>query len=55
MARAFGNPYDPARISLFETLFQYLKQEEFGDFPEINTDTTAFKILRFLKPIFQII
>lgn len=53
MARAFGHPYDPARISLFETLFQYLKQEEFGDFPEINTDTTAFKNFAFFEAYFS--
>ena len=52
MARAFGNPYDPARISLFETLFQYLKQEEFGDFPEINTDKTSFKNFAFFEAYF---
>lgn len=53
MARAFGHPYDPARISLFETLFQYLKQEEFGDFPEINTDKTAFKNFAFFEAYFS--
>ncbi|HPE83418.1 MAG TPA: Fic family protein [Aequorivita sp.] len=52
-ARAFGNPYDPARISLFETLFQYLKQEVFGDFPEINTDKTAFKNFAFFEAYFS--
>ena len=28
-ARAFGKPYDPARLELFETLFRELKQTEF--------------------------
>ena len=53
MARAFGNPYDPARISLFETLFQHLKQNEFGNFPEINTDKTAFKNFAFFEAYFS--
>ncbi len=53
MARAFGNPYDPARISLFETLFQYLKQNEFGNIPEINTDKTAFKNFAFFEAYFS--
>jgi len=53
MARAFGNPYDPARISLFETLFQYLKQNEFGNIPEINTDKTAFKNFAFFETYFS--
>ncbi len=53
MARAFGNPYDPVRISLFETLFQYLKQNEFGNIPEINTDKTAFKNFAFFEAYFS--
>ncbi|WP_299667215.1 Fic family protein [uncultured Polaribacter sp.] len=53
MARAFGNPYDPARISLFETLFQHLKQNEFGNFPEINTAKTAFKNFAFFEAYFS--
>ena len=53
MARAFGNPYDPARISLFETLFQYLKQNEFGNIPEINNDKTAFKNFAFFEAYFS--
>ncbi|PKP44785.1 MAG: cell filamentation protein Fic [Bacteroidetes bacterium HGW-Bacteroidetes-13] len=53
MARAFGNPYDPARISLFETLFQHLKRNEFGNFPEINTDKTAFKNFAFFETYFS--
>ncbi len=53
MARAFGNPYDPARISLFETLFQHLKRNEFGNFPEINTDKTAFKNFAFFEAYFS--
>jgi len=53
MARAFGNPYDPDRISLFETLFRYLKQNEFGNIPEINTDKTAFKNFAFFEAYFS--
>jgi hypothetical protein len=53
MARAFGNPYDPARIALFEKLFQYLKQNEFGTIPEINSDKTAFKNFAFYEAYFS--
>ena len=28
-SRAFGKPYDPARVELFETLFRELQQIEF--------------------------
>ncbi|MFT6841712.1 MAG: hypothetical protein ACJASR_000474 [Psychroserpens sp.] len=53
MARAFGNPYDPARIQLFETLFQYLKQNEYENIPEINTNKTAFKNFAFFEAYFS--
>lgn len=53
MARAFGNPYDPARIELFETLFQYLKQNEYENIPEINTTKTAFKNFSFFEAYFS--
>jgi len=53
MARAFGNPYDPARVELFEILFQYLQQKEFSNIPEINTDKTAFKNFAFFEAYFS--
>ena len=55
IARAFGNPYDQSRIDLFEILFLELKQLEFKNSIDKNTTNTAFKILLFLSPIFQII
>lgn len=53
MARAFGNPYDPARIELFEILFQHLQQNEFKNIPEINTGKTAFKNFAFFEAYFS--
>lgn len=53
MARAFGSPYDPARIELFKTLFQYLKQNEFRNIPEINTNKIAFKNFAFFEAYFS--
>lgn len=53
LARAFGNPYDPARIELFEILFQYLQQIEFSNVPEINVDKTAFKNFAFFEAYFS--
>ena len=35
VARAFGNPYDPARLSRFEKLFRDLKQQEFNEGSDI--------------------
>lgn len=42
MARAFGSPYDPARISLFETLFIALQQP----FPSIEEPYKGLKAYR---------
>lgn len=43
LARAFGHPYDPERIALFEKLFIALMQQEFPDRPDLNTSSLAFR------------
>lgn len=53
MARAFGNPYDPARLSLFEKLFIELKQQEFKDLPEKNTTSQSFRNFAFFEAYFS--
>ena len=53
VARAFGNPYDPARLSLFEKLFRELKQQEFKDLPEKNTSIKAFRNFAFFEAYFS--
>ncbi len=53
MARAFGYPYDPARIEIFEILFQHLQQIEFSNIPEINVSKTAFKNFAFFEAYFS--
>ncbi len=53
LARAFGNPYDPARIALFEKLFQYLKQMEFRPIPEVNGTKTGFRNFAFYEAYFS--
>jgi Fic family protein len=53
IARAFGNPYDPARLPLFETLFIALKQNEFKDRSEQNTSTQAFRNFAFFEAYFS--
>ena len=52
-ARAFGTPYDPARIELFELLFRELKQHEFQNRPEKNTSTKAFRNFAFYESYFS--
>ena len=53
IARAFGNPYDPARLPLFEKLFIELKQKEFKELPEKNTGNQAFRNFAFFEAYFS--
>jgi hypothetical protein len=55
LARAFGNPYDPVRIALFEKLFQHLTQLEFKNIPEPHTTNKHSETLPSLRHIFLII
>jgi len=52
-ARAFGKPYDPARLALFETLFRELKQTEFPFREEKNTTPTSFRNFAFFESYFS--
>lgn len=53
LARAFGNPYDPARLPLFEKLFIALKQNEFKDRHEQNLSNKAFRNFAFFEAYFS--
>ncbi len=52
-ARAFGVPYDPARVELFEILFRELKQQEFKNFEEQNTTTGSYRNFAFYESYFS--
>lgn len=52
-ARAFGLPYDPARIELFEILFQKLNQKEFKNREESNTSIQSFRNFAFFESYFS--
>jgi Fic family protein len=53
VARAFGFPYDPARITLFEYLFRALKKSEFKSRPDKNTTTESFRNFAFFESYFS--
>lgn len=53
VARAFGNPYDPKRLTLFEKLFVALKQQEFATQPEKNTSNQSFRNFAFFEAYFS--
>ncbi|MEO5946514.1 MAG: Fic family protein, partial [Chitinophagaceae bacterium] len=53
VARAFGNPYDPARLPLFEKLFIELKQKEFATLPEKNICNQSFRNFAFFEAYFS--
>lgn len=53
IARAFGKPFDPARLELFETLFRTLKQTEFPYREEKNTTPNSFRNFAFFESYFS--
>lgn len=53
VARAFGFPYDPARIKLFENLFRDLKTSEFKNRTDRNTTTISFRNFAFFESYFS--
>jgi len=53
VARAFGDPYDPARLPVFEKLFIELKQKEFKDLPEKNITSRSFRNFAFFEAYFS--
>jgi len=53
VARAFGNPYDPSRLTLFELLFVALKQQEFSSIPDKNSSTQSFRNFAFFEAYFS--
>lgn len=52
-ARALGHPYDPARLTLFQTLFQALQQREFRYYLNQNQSTKAFQCFAFFESYFS--
>lgn len=53
IARAFGYPYDPSRLEVFEQLFVELQQREFADLPDANTTPRAFRNFAFYEAYFS--
>ena len=53
IARAFGMPYDPARLELFETLFRKLKNTEFPFREEKNNTPSSFRNFAFFESYFS--
>lgn len=52
-ARAFGIPYDPVRVELFEFLFLELNNQEFKYREEKNTSIKAFRNFAFFESYFS--
>ena len=53
IARAFGFPYDPARLNLLKTVFQELQQQEFKNRPETNITPKSFRNFAFFESYFS--
>ncbi len=52
-ARAFGSPYDPNRIQLFEELFRALQKQEFKNRLDKNTTAKSFRNFAFFESYFS--
>ncbi|MBI3298241.1 MAG: Fic family protein [Elusimicrobia bacterium] len=52
-ARATGEPFDPDRVRLFETLFAALRDSEFPRVPEPHRDSVALGNLAFFEAYFS--
>jgi hypothetical protein len=53
LARALGDPYDPARLTLFEKLFVELNRGPFVDIPDHNTGTAQWTAFAFFEAYFS--
>jgi hypothetical protein len=53
IARAYGHPYDPARIELLDKLFMALQQDTFPSLSDPNVTTTAFRNFAFWEAYFS--
>ena len=52
-ARAFGAPFDPDRIQLFEELFRVLQNQEFKNRQDKNTSIQSFRNFAFFESYFS--
>lgn len=52
-ARAFGFPYDPMRLELFEELFRALQTQVFENRPDKNTSAQSFRNFAFFESYFS--
>ena len=53
IARAFGSPYDPGRLELFEELFRDLQKQEFKYRKDRNTTENSFRNFAFFESYFS--
>ena len=53
IAIAFGSPFDPGRMQLFEELFRELQKREFKNRPDRNTSTKSFRNFAFFESYFS--
>lgn len=53
VARAKGEPFDDARVKLFEALFEALHSEQFPSIDEPNVENAAFRNFAFFESYFS--
>jgi fido (protein-threonine AMPylation protein) len=52
-ARVFGEPVDPARIRLFESVYEELVKGDYPDYPDQNKSTQAYQNFAFFESYFS--
>lgn len=53
LARVLGEPFDPDRIQLFESLYENLAANEYPDYPDRNTSIKAYQNFAFFEGYFS--
>jgi hypothetical protein len=52
-ARALGEPFDPARITLFEKLYETLAGRDYPEYPDKNASPKAYQNVAFFESYFS--
>lgn len=52
-ARVFGEPVDPNRINLFESVYEELVKKDYPDYPDQNKSTQSYQNFSFFESYFS--
>lgn len=52
-ARAFGEPFDPERLALFDQLFQFLTNQAIKNYKDVNATSKSYNAFAFFESYFS--